>query len=119
MADRTELRATLRTRKPVVFIFDDGREWEFPPDIGADAFLDFIEEHGEELSKSETGNLSLPATVAFFEAVLGPERFADVRKDVGWQELTHLAWSLYFHYQGAAKDSAEDADNPPATAQPS
>jgi len=116
MADRTELRAALATRKPVVFRFDDGREWEFPEDIPADSFLTYIEEYGEELSQG--GNLSLPATIAFFKAVLGPEQYQEIRKAVSWRELGHMAWTLYFHYQSAARDDIEGDDgDPPATAQ--
>lgn len=114
MADRTELRVALNARDDVVIILDDSREWEYPGDIDADAFLSFIETHGEEIAKG--GNLSLPATRDFFEAVLA-DHFDDIRSRTTFRELNAVAWKLYHHYMGIDEG---DADDPPAkTASPS
>lgn len=111
MADRTELHVAIKARDDVVIVLDDGREWEFPGDIGSDAFLTFIEEHGDEIAKG--GNLSLPATRAFFVAVLGAN-FQDIRERTSFRELNAVAWKLYHYHMGI--DDTEDTDDPPAKA---
>lgn len=115
MADRTELRVALTARAPVVVSLDDSRQWEYPGDIGADAFLSFIEAHGDEIAGG--GNLSLSATRDFFEAVLD-DHFDDIRQRTSFKELNAVAWRLYYHYMGIDEDGADD-DPPEKAASPS
>lgn len=114
MSERNELRSALKARQPVVFITGDGREWEFPPDLEADAFLSFVEEHGDEIA--EGGNLSLPAMTAFFKMTLG-SRYGEVRQaGLSFRELNEMAWSLYLTYMGVPQQAGggdEPGDNPP------
>lgn len=115
MTDRTELRVAIKARDDVVVVLDEDREWEFPGDIGSDAFLTFIEEHGDEIAAG--GNLSLPATRSFFVAVLGAN-FADIRQRTTFRELNALAWRLYYHHMGIDGEG-EDDDPPAETVSPS
>lgn len=113
---RTELQSALASREAVAFTFGDGREWEFPSDINAGAFLSFVDKYGEELASG--GNFSLAATRAFFGMVLG-DRLEEIASEVSWRELSELAWTLYFHYMGIRKGDEEDEgddDRPPAQA---
>jgi len=104
---RTELRSALAAREPVAFTFEDGREWEFPADVNAGAFLSFVDEYGEELAVG--GNFSLAATRAFFGMVLG-DRLAEVAASTSWRELGEVAWTLYFHYMGITRSSGDEEE---------
>ena len=101
---RYELRAASEARQPIVVAFSDGREYTFPGDVSADAWLTLFE--GEYL----TGDVvPMKLVEPMYRLIVGEEQFDALRKELTWSELQQTAWTLFWAYVGGEKKEADDA----------
>ena len=109
MSRRHEFRAASAARKPIVIAFSDGREYEFPGDVEADAWLDFLDTWASML-EGET----MPVRVVnpMFRTVIGDERFNELRKELTWTEMRDVATTLWKEYSGVADLERNNQEDP-------
>lgn len=106
MARRQEFRSARTVREPLVAVFDDGREIEFPGDLEAGLFLEFVEKHGDHLA---TDSMPLDVIGPFMRTVLGA-RYEDVKEQLSVSEMNDVAGWLWIEYiVAASKDAGGEA----------
>ncbi len=106
---RYEFRAASEARDPILCVFSDGREFEFPGDVNADAWLSFFEDYGDRL----TGNV-IPVDVVgpMYRCVFGDE-YGELRKQLMMSELREVAAKLFNVYAGLEGKGNDDEDDDP------
>ncbi len=104
---RYEFRAASESREPILCVFSDGREFEFPGDVNADAWLSFFEDYGDQL----TGTVIPVHVVApMYRTVFGDD-YGELRKELQMSELREVAAKLFNIYSGL--EGREDDDEEP------
>lgn len=108
MSDRVhKFAAASSSRKDVVIQFDDGREFTFPGDVDADAFLNFVQEFGEQTAGEE-----MPAEILLpmLTMLLGADRLKKVRLECTLSEVILIGRTLWLEYMGlmGLLDAPED-----------
>jgi len=103
MADRDrhyEFKAARSSKQPIVVSFDDGRSWEFPPDLPAEKWLNYVLKWGnveETLDGDKGEQVPLEMALDLYDMVLGDQK-DDVTANVSMLEMGMIAAALYAEY---------------------
>lgn len=111
MDRRYEFEAASAARKPIVFVFSDGREYTFPGDVSADSWLEFMAKWSDFL-EGET----LPTRVIepMYRTVMGDDKFDELRKELSWTEMMQVATTLWKEYTGGEQSDEETESADPS-----
>lgn len=105
---RFDLRAASEARQPITIAFSDGREYTFPGDVSADAWLALWQ--GDFLTGD---NVPMRMVEPMYRLICGEEMFDTLRKELTWSELQETATTLFWAYVGRPTDESagpEDGD---------
>lgn len=109
MARVHEFESARSASEPIIIRFDDGREYEFPGDIQADAWLAFINEYGNEDNPNDellTARVMEPLLVM----LCGQEMFNRIISEASVTEIAQITSVLWEEYMGLVSVVADDEE---------
>lgn len=96
-----QFKSSANAREPVTIEFEadkdwpDGRSYEFPADINAGEWLDFVLEFGNEISVED---FPVEVVAPLLKMLLGTERLEQIRQETTVYELILIARTLWLEY---------------------
>lgn len=108
-----ELKAALDRLEPMTVRFSDGREYVFPADVDAAAWLEFNAVWGDRFQAQEMPPSGIEP---FYRMVMGDQLDDLLAAGIAASELRQAAMSLYLHYFHLGSGAEGDDEDPPVKA---